>query len=58
MEFARNGSEEFTDHISELIDKDQEEVSVWETLGIFGFDEASNLLATSAVALTTLALAF
>ena len=60
-EFARNGSDEFTDHIAELIEKDQGDVSVWETLDIlplFGFDEASNLLATSAVALTSLALAF
>ena len=61
LEFAKNGSDEFTDQIADFIKKDQEPTSVWETVSIFNLffdDGASSLLATSAVALTTLALAF
>ena len=58
LEFAKNGSQEFTDQICEIIQSDQEDVSVWETLGIFGFDGAADLLSTTAAAVTAIALAF
>ena len=61
LEFAKNGSDEFTDQIASFISKDQEDTSIWDTVSIFSMlfdDGASSLLATSAVALTTFALAF